>query len=59
MLTSALTTLSADAVLLGIDEETALVGGLHEWQVVGRQSVWIVDRSGRHEHRAGSSIMTP
>jgi cyanophycinase len=59
MLTSALTTLPDDMMLLGIDEETALVGGPHEWQVAGRQSVWIVDHSGRREHRAGSSITTP
>ncbi|HEY8728321.1 MAG TPA: hypothetical protein VIL94_01985, partial [Acidothermaceae bacterium] len=59
MLTSALASLPDDMMLVGIDEETALVGGPHEWHVVGRQSVWIVDRSDRHEHRAGSSITTP
>ena len=59
MLTSALAALPDDVTLLGIDEETALVGGPHEWQVVGRQSVWIVDRLDRREHRAGSSITTP
>ncbi len=59
MLTSALATLPDDVMLLGIDEETALVGGPREWHVVGRQSVWTIDRSDRHEHRAGSSITTP
>ncbi len=59
MLTSALAALPDDVTLLGIDEETALVGGPHAWQVVGRQSVWIVDRFDRREHRAGSSITTP
>src|SRR5450631_2596688 len=59
MLTSALAALPDDVTLLGIDEETALVGGPHDWQVVGRQSVWIIDRSDRREHRAGSSITTP
>jgi cyanophycinase-like exopeptidase len=42
--------------LVGIDEDTALVGGPYEWRVVGRQSAWIIDPQGRHEVPSGSSL---
>jgi cyanophycinase len=44
--------------VLGIDEETALVGGPNQWQVVGRGSVWILNRGDREQFIAGSSIST-
>jgi cyanophycinase len=59
MLTSALATLPAGTTLVGIDEDTALVGGPHQWQVLGRQSVWIIDNDDRREYKSGSSITTP
>lgn len=38
---------SADGVeVIGIDEETALVGGPQRWTVAGRQSVWRIERDG-------------
>ena len=52
-------------VAVGIDEDTALVHGLGdgdeasapgEWEVVGRQSVWVLASDGRHEHPAGSRL---
>jgi cyanophycinase len=41
---------------VGIDEDTALVGGPDDWEVVGRQSVWVFTPEGRKEHRAGSRL---
>jgi cyanophycinase-like exopeptidase len=46
-------------MVLGIDEDTALVGGPHEWQVQGRQSVWTLGHGARVEHPAGSTLVTP
>ena len=45
--------------VLGIDEETALVGGPHDWVVRGRQSVWTLGHGRRVEHPAGSNLRTP
>jgi cyanophycinase len=45
--------------VVGIDEDTALVGGPERWQVMGRQSVWVLTRDGRSEHRSGSELVTP
>ena len=42
-----------DTALLGIDEETALVGGPGGWRVAGRQSVWVLGPDGRTPYRAG------
>lgn len=44
--------------VLGIDEDTALVGGPHEWRVHGRQSVWLLGHGSRVEHPAGSTLVT-
>jgi len=44
--------------VLGIDEDTALVGGPHEWVVKGTQSVWRLRREGREEFPVGSSLQT-
>jgi hypothetical protein len=45
---------------VGVDEDTALVGGWREdpdeWEVVGRQSVWVLSPDGREEHPAGSVL---
>ena len=46
-------------VAVGIDEDTALVGGPDEWEVVGRQSVWVLGGDGRHEYPAGSVLQIP
>lgn len=45
-----------DVTRVGIDEDTALVGGPHRWQVVGRSSVWVLGGEHRDEHPAGSTL---
>jgi cyanophycinase-like exopeptidase len=45
--------------VLGVDEDTALVGGPYDWQVMGRQSVWVLGPHGRTEHPSGTSLSTP
>lgn len=40
--------------VLGIDEETALVGGAGRWQVQGRQQVWELGHGHRQGHPAGT-----
>jgi hypothetical protein len=53
--------------VVGIDEDTALVGGLDgwdgdpaapgtTWRVEGRQSVWLLDPGGRREIPAGGQV---
>jgi cyanophycinase-like exopeptidase len=45
--------------VVGVDEETALVGGPEHWEVQGRQSVWRLTRDGRHELPPGARLTTP
>jgi cyanophycinase len=62
--------------VVGIDEQTALVGGLPDehggggwtaepagpgttWQVLGRQSAWLLTPSGRMQVRSGGSVVLP
>jgi len=45
--------------VLGIDEDTALVGGPTEWSVQGRSSVWRLTGEGREEMPAGTTLTTP
>lgn len=42
--------------LLGIDEETAMVGGPAAWTVEGRQAVWHLAPDERVEYRAGATF---
>ena len=44
--------------VVGIDEETALVGGPTEWTVQGRQSVWHLSTQGREELPSGATFTT-
>jgi hypothetical protein len=44
--------------LVGIDENTALVGGVNSWTVKGEQSVWILTHEGREEVKRGLQITT-
>ncbi len=48
-----------EVTILGIDEETALVGGPHQWTVHGRQSVWVLGDGIRREYPTGSLLVTP
>lgn len=45
--------------VIGIDEETALVGGPTEWTVQGRQSAWRLTSQGREELPPGTLVTTP
>ena len=52
----------AGTTVLGIDEETALVdltGGGHDWQVHGRQQVWVLGDGARRGYPAGAALPTP
>lgn len=45
-----------DGHLVGIDEDTALVGGPETFTVAGRQSVWLLRDGERHEFKAGDQL---
>ena len=42
--------------VVGVDEETALVGGPDEWVVEGRQKVWVLTGDGRKGYAAGERL---
>ena len=43
-------------IVLGIDENTALVGGLTEWEVKGKGSVWVFKSGQKQQYFAGAKI---
>lgn len=43
--------------VVGIDEETALIGGPFEWEVHGRQSVWLLRKGHREQFSSGQKIV--
>jgi cyanophycinase-like exopeptidase len=45
--------------VLGIDEETAIVGGPSLWTVKGRSSAWRLNADGREQIVSGTSVTTP
>ena len=45
--------------VLGIDENTALVGGPDRWIVHGQQSVWLLSEGARQEFPSGAELLTP
>jgi len=49
----------SSVLLLGIDEDTALVGGSEEWTVRGKRSVWMLSSSGSKEFKSGDVVFTP
>jgi cyanophycinase len=49
----------SDVTLVGIDEQTALVGGTEKWTVEGRSSAWVLTRSGRQQWPSGATLLTP
>jgi cyanophycinase len=52
--------LRPNQILVGIDEDTALVSAGNGWLVEGRQQVWVVDPDGRRTgHRAGTEVALP
>jgi cyanophycinase-like exopeptidase len=54
-----LTPADANVTLLGIDEETAIVGGPYEWVVRGRQSAWRLGAGSRERLAANTAFRTP
>ena len=58
ILRNALLKLPEGSTLVGIDEDTAMVGGPSEWTVQGRQSVWVLGHGHRVEYRPGDRITT-
>jgi len=59
LLTRALVRSPDGVTVLGIDEDTALVGGPHEWTVQGIRSVWVLGDGSRKEHPTGTQLVTP
>ncbi len=49
----------SNIAVIGIDEDTAITGGLENWAVVGEQSAWLLTHEGREQFRPGSFITTP
>jgi cyanophycinase-like exopeptidase len=45
--------------IVGIDEETAIIGGPFEWEVKGRQSAWLFVDGHRKEFKPGETLITP
>ncbi len=45
--------------VVGIDEDTAIVGGPFEWEVQGRQSGWLFVDGHRVEYGHGQTLVTP
>jgi cyanophycinase-like exopeptidase len=45
--------------LVGVDEDTALVGGPHTFTVQGRQSAWLLGNGRRKRLPAGSEVRFP
>jgi cyanophycinase-like exopeptidase len=45
--------------VVGIDEDTAIVGGPFEWEVQGRQSAWLFVDGHRVEYNHGQTLITP
>jgi cyanophycinase len=46
-----------DVTILGIDEDTALIGDDGHWTVHGRQSVWVLTPQGRISYAAGAVVL--
>src|SRR5258708_6464673 len=43
--------------VLGIDEDTAVVGGTVEWRVSGRQSAWLLSTAGAHRRFGAGEVL--
>jgi len=60
MLRNALLHKPEGTTLIGVDEDTALVSvGDGEWEVQGRQSVWVLGPGARVEHKTGTRLTLP
>jgi cyanophycinase len=59
LLTRFLVPTTASVTVLGVDEDTAVVGGPEDWTVQGRGSAWVLTREGRSECPSGTTLRTP
>jgi cyanophycinase-like exopeptidase len=59
MVLHAVTSSPPGVTVVGIDEDTALVGGPEEWEVMGRQQVWVLGENGRTGYAAGEHLRLP
>ena len=51
---------SEGLTVIGVDEDTAVVGGPTEWVVQGRQRAWIIGDDGhKTPFEAGETLITP
>jgi cyanophycinase-like exopeptidase len=48
-----------NVTVVGVDEDTAIVGGPEIWTVKGSQSAWVLSKDGREQFAAGTTITTP
>lgn len=48
-----------ELTVLGIDENTALVGGLDEWEVQGVGSVWVFFAGDKTQYKPGEKVVLP
>ena len=55
----AVTNAPAGVTVVGVDEETALVGGPDDWEVVGQQKVWVLAKTGRQGYGPGERLTLP
>jgi cyanophycinase len=55
----ALKTTNANQTLIGIDEDTALIGGLNDWTVMGRQNVTVFGPDGPKKFANGQTVHLP
>jgi cyanophycinase len=49
----------ARVTVVGVDEQTALIGGPEEWAVEGCGSAWILTADGKREAPSGTTVSTP
>jgi len=48
---------SSGATVVGVDENTALIGGPDEWVVRGHGSAWVLSQAGRTRYAAGERLV--
>jgi len=59
LLTRVLVPRDPAVTVLGVDEQTAIVGGPATWTVHGRASAWHLHDGGREEYATGTTFTTP
>jgi cyanophycinase-like exopeptidase len=45
-------------IMIGVDEDTALVGSLHsEWKAMGKGNVYVFTRDGKSRYKNGDVVL--